>query len=106
MTSSVASPTSVMHTEAAGTSIPAEVPSFCLLGTKMYGILCSSQSMGRCATTSGGSTSSAMTTSFACPLSIALVVSFVPLHVEPVCAAICNASYVASATSFGISNFT
>ena len=46
-----------------------------------------------------------MTTSFACPLSIALVVSFVPLHVEPVCAAICRASYVASAISFGISNF-
>jgi len=48
--------------------------------------------MGRCATTSGGSTSSAMTTSFACPLSIALVVSFVPLHVVPVCVAICRAS--------------
>lgn len=90
--SSVASPALVMHTEAAGTSIPVDVPSCCLWGTKTYGILCSSQSMGRCATTSGGSTSSAMTTSFACPLSIALVVSFVPLHVVPVCVAICRAS--------------
>lgn len=106
MTNSVASPTAVMHAEAAGTSIPAEVPSFPLWGTKTYGILRSSQSMGRWATTSGGSTSSAMTTSFACPLSTALVVSFVPLHVEPVFVAICSASYVASATSFGISNFT
>jgi len=88
----VASPSLVMHTLAAGTSMPTDVPIFSLLGTYTYGIFLSSHSSGRCATTSGGSTSSAITTSFACPRSMAFVVSFVPFLIVPVFEAICRAS--------------
>jgi len=81
-----------MQTDADGTSMPTAVPSFCFVGTNIYGIFLSWQRMGRCATTSGGSTSSAMTTSFAMPRSMAFVVSFVPFLTCPVFVAICRAS--------------
>jgi hypothetical protein len=90
--SPVASPSLVMHTDAAGTSMPVAVPIFSLLGTYMYGIFLSSHSSGRCATTSGGSTSSAIMTSLACDRSMALVVSFVPFLTWPVFEAIWRAS--------------
>ena len=90
--SPVASPSLVMHTAAAGTSMPTAVPIFSLLGTNVYGIFLSSHRRGRCATTSGGSTSSAMITSLACARSMAFVVSFVPFLTFPVFEDICRAS--------------
>jgi len=90
--SPAASPSLMMHADAAGTSMPIALPSFSLLGTNMYGIFLSSHNRGRCATTSGGSTSSAIMTSFASALSMAFVVSFVPFLTDPVFWEICRAS--------------
>src|SRR5215204_3164452 len=59
-----ASPASTIVAAAEPTSIPSDAPSCCLLGTKINGAFLSSQRIGRWATTSGGSTSSAITTSF------------------------------------------
>ena len=92
LTNPVASPSLTMHAEAAGTSMPIALPIFSLLGTNMYGIFLSSHRSGRCATTSGGSTSSAIITSFAFARSMAFVVSFVPFLTVPVFEAICRAS--------------
>ena len=62
-----ASPASTIVAPAEPTSIPSDAPSSCLLGTKINGAFLSSQRIGRWATTSGGSTSSAITTSFDMP---------------------------------------
>lgn len=88
----VASPSLSMHADAQGTSMPMDLPSCSLLGTNTYGIFLSSQSNGRCAMTSGGSTSSAITTSFAMARSTALVASFVPFLTTPDFEAIDRAS--------------
>ncbi len=75
-------------------------------GTKTIGIFLSSHKIGRWATTSGGWTSSATTTSLAVPRSTAFVVSLVPFLTFPVLDACLRTSYAASETSFGVSNFT
>ena len=62
----------------------------------------SSHKIGRCATTSGGSTSSAIKTSLATPLSIAFVVSLVPFLILPVSLACLKASNVASIISVAV----
>ena len=79
-----ASPESKIAAAAHITSTPNAFPNSCLLGTKVYAAPCSSHNIGRCATTSGGSTSSAMIINLLIPLSIALVASFVPLLTFPV----------------------
>ena len=56
-----------------------------------------------CATISAGSTSSAITTNFASPLSINLVTSLVPLATLPVACAVSNASSACLANSSGVS---
>jgi len=73
LTSSAAFPASVIATAAHPTIKPHAAPrSFCSL-TKMYAAPFSSQSGPRWAIISTGSTFSAMTTSFAVPLSIVFV---------------------------------
>src|SRR5579875_2227834 len=95
-----------MQAEAEPTSMPKAGPMLALVGTKTYGTDLSSQIIGRCATTSGGWTSSAIITSFATPRSIAFVVSFVLFLTLPDCFAWRSASKAASEISFGVSNFT
>jgi len=70
-----ASPASKIAAAAEVMSIPKDLPNSCLLGTKANAAPCSSQRIGRCATTSGGSTSSAITISLLVPRSIAFVAS-------------------------------
>ena len=52
-----ASPASKIAAAAEVISIPNDLPNSDLLGTNAYAALCSSHRIGRCATTSGGSTS-------------------------------------------------
>ena len=56
-----------------------------------------------CATISAGSTSSAITTNAASPLSINLVTSLVPFATLPVDCAVSNASSACLANSSGVS---
>ena len=77
-----------------------------MLGTKAYAAPCSSHNIGRCATTSGGSTSSAMMISLLIPLSIAFVASFVPLLTFPVSTATLSDSSIGLTRFSGTSNFT
>ena len=79
-----ASPASKIAAAADVTSIPSAFPNSCLSGTKAYAVFCSSQINGRCATTSGGSTSSAITINLLIPRSMAFVASLVPFLTLPV----------------------
>ena len=79
-----ASPASKIAAAADVTSIPRAFPNSCLLGTNAYAVFCSSHINGRCATTSGGSTSSAIIINLLIPLYMAFVASFVPFLTLPV----------------------
>ena len=101
-----ASPASNIAAAADVTSIPSAFPNSCLSGTNAYAAPCSSQINGRCATTSGGSTSSAIIINLLIPLSMALVASLVPFLTYPVVAATLNASKIGLTSSAGVSFFT
>ena len=101
-----ASPASKIAAAAEVMSIPNELPNSCLLGTKANAAPCSSHRIGRCATTSGGSTSSAITISLLVPRSIAFVASFVHFLTLPLLDATLTASKIGLTRSSGVSNLT
>ena len=88
-----------MATLAVETPIPAATPNSSLLGTSTRGIFFCFANKGRCITISFGLTSTAIKTSFACPLSTAFVTSLTPFLILPVVLATSTASKALSANS-------